>query len=214
MTSPNGKPLPSTPIELAALVDGELSPAARQRLLDWLAEHPEAAGELRDQRLLSRQNVELWNQVSPPMPSNAHWQSVLNHIEDAVDRGPGVRHRRRRGVLVMVLGPLAAAAAVIAFLVFGHATPSIHVPMASDLDDSEMLRIASPAEIEIVSIRPADSGALVIGELPVRETLVLASPLDVRLDGMTPAPDGELPGALPADGPDAPMVYPPPPWGR
>ena len=65
-------------------------------------------------------------------------------------------------------------------------------PVVVDEGD-EVFAVTQSDDVDIVSMRHADSPNLVVGEPPVRERLVLASAGDVTLDRIQPDSDGNMP---------------------
>jgi len=107
---------------LAAYADGELSPRDRDRVDQWLADHPEGRELLDEQESFGARNVEFWHAVRPPEPSRYQWENVLH----------AVRGRARVPVSRRWLpwvGSLAAAATATAATVL-LALPSVNQPAA------------------------------------------------------------------------------------
>jgi hypothetical protein len=186
---------------LAALADRELDGAARRRAEEWLRQHPEAAVDFDAQRTLSPQNQRLWSTIEPPIPSDSRWHEVRAGIERrlAPNAEPSRQRRRnrwlKRGLILaaMVVTGATAAAVVVAALPPNRAVPPNPVTPGLLDDGEDVLAVTRPDDVDIVSIRHADSSRLVVGQPPVRDRLILASAGDVTLDNIQPDSDGNLP---------------------
>ena len=187
----------------AAYADGELDAAARRRAEEWLRQHPDAAADLAAQRALSPRNEGLWNVVEPPVPTESRWNEIQAKIERRLfdkpePRRPPARGRwLRRGLLAaaLVITGSTAAAVIVAGLPSRQTVvpfrPVIVPPIATDPDD--VFAITLPDDVDIVSMRHADSSKLVIGQPPVHTPLVLASAGDVTMGRVEPDSDGNMP---------------------
>ncbi|HLJ93275.1 MAG TPA: hypothetical protein VKU02_08805 [Gemmataceae bacterium] len=169
------------PEELAAYLDGELSPARQESIATWLRHHPEAAAEIEGQRRLAG----VWPTTTPAEPADANWASMLVRIESAVDRFRSARGRNRRRIQLGITG---LAAGLLLVLLTPKEPGPAEAPSAG-----EPLAVVSPDDVEIVSLHAADRATLVVGAAPVMGPLVLASSNDVELEGVDPADDGMIP---------------------
>jgi hypothetical protein len=168
----------------------------------WLANHPDAAAEVAGLRRLA----DLWHQTAPAEPTEAGWADALARIESALSAGQGpdappVRPGtgKRRGIawaLALLTG--AAAAVVLALGLGRHGAP--------DLEENDPLVVAEPHEVEIISMDAAAYGALVVGDPPVQEPLVLAATGDFRLHRFTPSDDGLVATVRAGEDGNAPMI--------
>jgi len=178
--------LPSEPArhreEIAGYVDGELSPAAQERLEAWLAED---AGILRE---IGRQEKikDLYASTRPAEPTEAAWQAAASRSRRRmIVRVDSVR---RPALWTSRSAAIAAAAAVlIAALIIGPR------PSGQIRDDLPDLQVLSSQEVEIISLADKDHGAIMIGQVPKLENMVAVKPADVQITSMTPAPDGRMP---------------------
>jgi hypothetical protein len=189
------------PEELAAYADGEL-PAGRlrQRVEDWLADHPEAAGEVEALRRLAR----LWRSSAAPEPDEAAWAEVGQRIHQAVPRGPTPAGRGLAGKIALALGLLVSAAAVLLAINLPAPPPDERKP--ADAEAVEPLPVATADEVEIVRIGGEDTDGPVVGELPVQGPLELAKPGEVVVQSIQPNKDKTMPEVR-TQGRDAPMVW-------
>jgi hypothetical protein len=182
-----------SPEELAAYADGELDPAARVRVQDWLCDHPEAAGAVDATRRLQR----AWRATTPDDPGEAAWGRVLGQIETRV-AAERSRSKRVLGRIARIVLPLAGAAAVLfALTLHRPVTP----PAVVQPEPIDVLPVASAEDIEIISMDDADRTALVVGKPPLWEPMVLVSPGDTSEIHVQPDTDGMRPTVTrPVDG--------------
>jgi anti-sigma factor RsiW len=175
------------PDQLAAFVDGELSPEDRAEVESWLAEHPEAAAEVDDLRALTR----LWQSAAPPEPAETTWARVLESIEAALSAA-AVRPAPWRRLKWGLAGLSAAAATLILAMVLHHSEP---VPPPAEM---ELLPLVTADDVEIISIDSAGVRALVVGAPPVAGSLDLLAAGEVsevavrsEMEGMDPFYSGD-----------------------
>lgn len=197
MSPPNHDPSPE---DLAAFADGELTADARQRVEDHLASHPEAAAEIDDLRRLDR----LWQQADPPQPSDATWTAVLGRIEANVTAP--ARGARWRSWLTGLGAGLAAA---LALAVLWPAPRPVDPPDQPGGPSGDSFPVAAAHDVEIISVEDADLGALVVGDPPLREPLVLAELTDVDVKHVGPDADGLFPRVPAFEEFVAPMIVAP-----
>ncbi len=158
---------------------------------------------------------ELLRQTTPSEPEDVVWRALLARIEQGVSAPPP--RQRWRGPL---LGGMAAAGLLLALLVgwrmlSQRTAPREPSPLAVSphTETFEPLEVLSANEVVIISIDGADTPALVVGEPPVENTLVLADPGDVRVERVVPHADGARPDLHQAEH-GTPMIVSPllPPW--
>ena len=189
MTSPSDvawatPPWPPGPELLAAYFDGEFEgrdelALLRQRLEEWLSANPHGRAQLAEHRRLSR----LWAATTPPDPAPAAWRNVQNQLERCQDQTPALPKRADGRKAVDVLAG-AVCILVAVFLVKDFAkAPRVERTGADD----EPFPVASAREVVILQVEGADTGTLVVGELPVQGPLELAAPGDVTLTSVAPA---------------------------
>jgi anti-sigma factor RsiW len=184
-----------SPEELAAFLDGELDPALRVQVEEWLAEHPEESADLEELSRLCR----MVQATAPAEPAEAAWSAVLDRIEAAAAHAREVQFWRR----AVVVGT-AAAVLLLAFLLSPHVGRGPGRPG----EPAELLVLASHDDIEIISMNGGDTSALIVGYPPLREPLVLADPEDISIDGVEPdSTSGMMPNVrwVPGGG-EAPVV--------
>ncbi len=192
-----------TPQQLAAYSDGELDPAARARIADWLVHHPDRAADLEAQRVADR----LCRAVPLPEPAQPAWDGVLKRI----DQKTQIIRAARRPVSPWALWPAVglAAAVLIAVLLWwptGQLPPVVVVPAPV-----KAWAVARDADIDIVSIEAADVRLLAVGEQPFVGFVVLAGPNEITLEKIEP---DDLDGMLPKkvnmnEGTGTPMIVAP-----
>lgn len=176
-----------TPGELAAYADGELGPAARRAVAAWLADHPDAAGELEAQQRL----VRLWHESAAAEPGEAAWAGVLARVEIGLaGRAGGPAPQKWHGArFLWLLAGMATAAAVL-LVVLSLSRPDRSSEEASADPNGEAFVVLADDEVEIMSIQADDTAALVVGQPPVREPVVLAAAEDISLHNIEPDADG------------------------
>ena len=225
MTTPaQPDPADRFPDLLAAYADGELDPAARERVERWLAEHPEAREQVRAQQNLSPENWRLWRNAEPPAPTEEAWAEVRNAVEEETRARPAVpaappARRWKWAVIGVAAGSAAVAAVLLAErLTFppnpvpprgGPSQPEVVKPapaVAPPPVEVAALPVADDDDVELLRV-PGDTAWLVVGRHPLPGVLVLAGPDDVEVTDLDPDdwPDGG-PKMVTAPG-DAPMIF-------
>jgi hypothetical protein len=119
---------------------------------------------------------------------------------------------RRRVSALWYFGSIGtAAAAVFVALLVSRPTSEIAPSKAQpEVSRVKMLRVASDADVEVVSMDAADVDILVVGDPPLRGPFVLAGPGDVSLDSIEPDPtDGMMPEIRMENNPHGPMIVAP-----
>jgi hypothetical protein len=182
--------------QLAAYVDGELDTAGCQRVQVWLAEHPEAAKEIHEQRRLAQ----LWRAALPPEPPEPQWATAWTGIETALT----ARRRHRLAGIIMLLG---AVAAIVVFLMLPRPPRDMGDQPAPNLDD--LISVAAPEDVDIISMEAADANTLPVGDPPVRDALDLASYNEVVVTRVEPDIDGVMPNVHGKLGNLSPMIVAP-----
>jgi hypothetical protein len=203
---------------LAAYVDGETTQDERQLVETWLRKNPELNRALQDQQELCPANRALWQTVAPVLPSQEQWQAMLPQIESALFAGVApkpqnvVRPRHIRRLfwtgLFSVAGLATAAALVLAFTLpwRPHSLPS--TPVEEERPEP-VYSVATPQDVDIVSVRPADMPHVVVGEPPVPQSMTFVSATDVKVHGLLPDGDGMMPHVQSGENNGMPMVYAP-----
>jgi hypothetical protein len=199
--SPNEDTWAPSPELLAAYFDGEfegrdeLAPL-RRRLEDWLAAKESARAELANYRRLSR----LWLETTPADPGPAAWQDVQDRLESCLAGShslPGPKSNRPPWRARVLLA--GAAAVLVAAFVFTN--------RANAPEDEGVFPVASESEVVILHVEGADTGTLVVGELPLRGPLVLAGPGDVTLTSVQPAQRDNMVPEVHVDGSGRPIIW-------
>jgi anti-sigma factor RsiW len=195
---------------LAAYSDGELGPHARDRVEQWLADHPEARELLDAQESLRPGNGELWQLANPPTPSEREWAAVREGIRAGTRVSPVRRWLPRLGVAVI----LATAASLLLALPTGNDSevPKLpNVPQAVPVVHDEPFAMAADDDVQIVSLPESAAHLLIVGKHPLGDTqVVLAKSDEVEFYGIGSDPDGRFP-LMPLDPApdDAPMIWAP-----
>lgn len=216
-------PLTIAPELLAAYADGELDAVTRLRVERYLADHPEAAGELQDQEHLSRVNDEYWRLVSPPMPTKQQWDDALERIAKAVPAAPIVwRPLRFVGPAAALIGM--AAALLIAVVAIDRNRPHAtnHPPVFVDKhqpghltsvneEEDFLYEVARADDVEIIQLPEAAAALVVVGRHPIADVpVILASAGELQVLNYGPDDQGNLPDLDSTLGPDAPIMWAPP----
>jgi hypothetical protein len=196
---------------LAAYADGELSPEARARVEQWLAEDPEARELLDAQESLGPNNTEFWNAVQPQLPSPDQWSSAFERIAPR-----SARARRAWAGWLGTAGLLATAATLILALPGPQnpcldAPPDIPLVVPGSTADDEPFAMASAEEVRIISLPEAAARLLLVGEHPLGDSVVLLAQADeIVYFGVGSDLAGRFP-EVPADpnAQDAPMIWAP-----
>ena len=219
----NRTPINSMPHEwLAAYADGQLDAATRQQVECWLAEHPEALGELEIQEGLSPANLDYWDSVAPAMPSGAQWNRALSHIADAVMPKIARPSTYRSSRVVLAIAG-AAAAMFIAVLAIDRQRAGSHRnqsafpdetaarPAIYEIDDEDLVfRVATADDVELIQLPESAAPYVVVGRHPMADVpLLLASASDLQLLNYGPDDQGNLPDIETTLGPDASMLWAP-----
>lgn len=156
--------------ELTAYVDDQLSPPDRQRVEEWLADHPQAAAELRAHERLQA----LYEKSAAGDPD---WSDSLETIEQGIVE-QGKRAHERRLPRWGLVGAVSAAAVLLAVLAANRPQSD---PVAPAVPAVLPFPVASMDDVEIISVDAADTDALVVGVLPLEKPIVLMEHGDVEL---------------------------------
>jgi hypothetical protein len=190
-----------SPELLAAYFDGEcegrddLAPL-RRRLEVWLADHPRGREELADYRRLRQ----LWLLTTPVEPAPAAWLAVQCRLETCHTGSPPAAQGVGRSWPWKAAALLAGAACFLwTVLVFRDGTPVT--------EDIEPFPVAAAHEVVILNVEGADTGTLVVGELPVQGPLELAGPGDVTLTSVQPAQRDNMVPEVYVSGPGRPIIW-------
>jgi anti-sigma factor RsiW len=186
---------------LAAYFDGEfegrddLAPL-RQRLESWLGSNPRARAELAEYRRLRH----LWLETTPPEPDAAAWDNARVRLEACGTRPRSLAPGRGRANSWKITAFLTGAAAVLLTALFftDHATAP---------EDDSPFPVASAQEVVILQVEGADTGTLVVGELPVQGPLDLVGPGDVTLTSVQPAKGDNMVPEVHIAGSGRPIIW-------
>ncbi len=174
------------PEQLAAYADGELTPAERKRVEDWLNRRPRRWADVEAHRDLA----DLFRATWPADPTEAAWADAERRIRQRL--GPVARHRPWAAPLAYTpaLIPVAAAVALV-MLWLGR--PPAPDPWGANADAPDTYPVMDRHDVEILSMAPGDVGALVVGEHPLSEPVVPASIGDVHITSINWAREGPPP---------------------
>jgi anti-sigma factor RsiW len=196
--------------DLAAYLEGELITARWLQVEAWLAEHPEVAAELESQRELAVYWSHVFQSHRPPEPSAEQWDKTLAQVESGLARPAASRAVERYLARPMPRSGgrwtrwFAAAAAVMAMMLAGE---RLSRPVISA---DEVFPVATPEEVDILSVHGQDMAYLVVGDTPLKEPLALATGEDILVESIQPDADGMVPhvGMTPEDTASPMLVAP------
>lgn len=210
---------------LAGYADGELEPADRDAVREWLARDPSARAELAAQRAFGP-HAPLWERAEAPEPSSAAWLAVRRGIEARLNpAAPRAGSPGRFRTAAWVVGALAASA-VAASVAWVALVPGAKLPpveggaaprevakvgperapapravLTSDpLAEYAVLPVASDDEVSLERVPDTRAGWLPIGRHPLPEELALATADEVHW------PAFDLTPVWPAGGPKVPTT--------
>lgn len=205
MSDPMRDHLP--PEWLAAYADGELTAGERDRVENWLADHPEARELLDAQESLGPRNREFWQAVEPPSPMSAQWSRVRNAITAAKPVRPSRSWLRWFGSA----GLLATAACLLILSLpdrAGVQPPEVEENLPAAV---EPIAMASTDDVEIISLPESAAALLVVGDHPLNgSSMALARFGEVQFYGVGSDVAGRFPD-LPSDAntEEIPIVWAP-----
>jgi hypothetical protein len=206
MISPNEGNWAPSPELLAAYFDGEFEgrddlACLRKRLEAWL----ESSSNARSEVCAFRQLRQLWQETSPQEPSSAAWQKIQSELSLCSTGNSSARthpvkpssvsYISRRAVLLWI----GAACLLLSTFFFNRLSP---IP-----NDDEPFPVASEREVVILHVEGADTGTLVVGELPLYGPLELIGPGEVTLTSIQPAQRDNMIPEVHIGGPGAPIIW-------
>jgi len=198
---------------LAAYADGELPPADCARVEEWLRENQEGRELIEAQEFVGPNNAEFWHAARPPMPSARQWKKVADQVREG-SRAAVLRRRVGRASAPA----LVATAAALVMLFPGPAKPPVDAPYAGlqpttgVIVADEPIELASDADIVIVSLPEAAADLLLMGEHPLRgSVLEFARAGDIEFFSVGSDPAGRFPEmpATDASANDITMIWAP-----
>jgi hypothetical protein len=111
----------------------------------------------------------------------------------------------------MAAALVAAAAVVLLAVTLNRAPRPVSPPGGGDAPVAEEpWPVASPDDVEIVSMDDRDRGALIVGEPPLNETVELLTADEVRVSKLEPDAQGRVGRVYGLNGSGTPMVIMPP----
>jgi anti-sigma factor RsiW len=192
---------------LAAYADGELEgrddlAVLKERVEDWLAQHPEAEAELEQLRQLKQ----AWQDTTPSPPAPHVWQRLLRELEQPLRPAPATTRSAWRRSAAMATA-LAACVALALALWSAHRPDAVPSPQPALSADEAPFAVAAAHEVEILDVDGADTHTLVVGELPVQGPLVLAAPGEITVTSVQPAARDNMVPEVNLQGPGRPMIW-------
>ena len=179
------------PEQIAAWVDGELSPGETGLVESWMADHPEARREADSMAQMTR----LYRDQPLPMPSEDRWQVALDRIRPRVAPSPGAVWRWR-----LLLGLTLASAALVGAVILARSLwptptptrePFVQTPAVSGEDeDEEPFAVARLSEVHIIQMDAADADRVVTGQALIG-TMDFAGQGDIEVVTVQANPDEE-----------------------
>jgi hypothetical protein len=198
-----------SPELLAAYFDGEFEcrddlARLRARLERWLTEHPEAREELAEYHRLRQ----LWQETTPADPLPARWDHLLDELASRRLHGSAAVGWRPGWSWTWKAAALAGIAACVALLVNAVVNRAIvpNDPPALVQDD-EPFPVATAEEIVVLRVEGADTGSLVVGQLPLQGPLELIGPNDFTLTSVQPHPRDNMVPHVRVGGTRSPMIW-------
>jgi len=190
---------------LAAYADGEFEGRddlviLKQRVEDWLANHPEGAQEL----ARIRQLKSAWQQTTPADPDPAVWQRMLQTLTDPPKK-PASRCPSWRRTMEIAAG--VAACVIVGLAIWAYGLRRSPAPAPAPVETEEPFSVAAAHEVEILAVEGADTQTLVVGALPVQGPLELAGPGDVTVTSVQPAARDNMMPEIRVQGPGRPMIW-------
>jgi len=217
MISPNEGNWAPSPELLAAYFDGEFEgrddlACLRRRLEAWLETSTSARSDLCAYRHLRQ----LWQETSPREPSPVVWQKLQSELisiqkndktlcaqcslsDRANTEKPSTSNHRPNYSWKSTF--IWTAAACLLFKVLLLKGPLPHP------DDDEPFPVASEREVVILHVEGADTGTLVVGELPLYGPLELIGPGEVTLTSIQPAQRDNMIPEVYVAGPGPPIIW-------
>ena len=217
MSGPDKHDWKPDPQLLAAFFDGELEGRddlddLRTRVEGWLQHNPEAAGPCAEQRKL----VELWRDTAPREPNAETWKRVLVNIQSEHNKPTCAPTSRRAWLTASVI---AASVTLLLGLAFGGVRYTFSLnkkdlsvvkapnDKTNHAEDVEVFPVATNDEVMVTLIEGADTHAVMVGELPVSEPLLLAETGDVRVFAVHSEASNKMRPQIEQDGPRRPMIW-------
>lgn len=187
---------------LAGYFEGTLPLQERQRVADWLAQHPDVAAEFTALQEVQHQV----RSASVPEPSERIWAAVRERIEQGLAQtATEQKAESGRGSRWGTAAWAAAAAGILVLVGWHHWTPK---PIDGVAEMA--FPIASPEDVEIVSVDAAGARALLVGEPPVQAALVMMAAGDATLKSVEIVPAGQFPEVWMGPGEqESPMIVAP-----
>lgn len=176
---------------VAAYFDGEFegrddTASLRRQVEAWLTANPDARTQLADYRRLRQ----LWQQTSPAEPRGRPWEKVLAGVRQQLGQSQaGSPRRPARSWLWW-----ASAAACIGLVGLAWTrlmpvqapSPRDHFVSTQSGDEDLPWTVARADEVTILGVEGEDTGTVVVGELPLKGKLELATQDEIRVTSMQP----------------------------
>jgi len=140
---------------------------------------PDSPTDAEVQRRLAR----LMDDTAPPLPTDEQWADVLARIERDL-AAPPARPRSWSRRVFAATAVLAVAAVVVLAVALQRPPADQRTP--NDALPEDPWPVASADDVLILSMDDRDRGALVVGEPPVNESLVLMAADEVKVENVQP----------------------------
>jgi hypothetical protein len=161
--------------ELAAYVDDELDEVRRSAIEAWLANHPELAAEVQQQRRLA----DIWQATPPAQPSEKQWGEILARVETAALPLPWPQPLWRRPGFSFTLAVLGTAAV----LLFAFSLLRWHKAPHGYPNDDSRFRQGMPDRPELVQAQAEEQPRLIADHPPHSAGSDQTRPVGLRLPG-------------------------------
>lgn len=148
---------------------------------------------------------------APAEPSEAEWATVLEGVRRGLERphvtATPVARRWRLGAL---MAAALAAAAVVALALAIPYFRTAPLEITDEHADVVQFPVTDTEDVEILSVDTADSGAIVVGDLPLQKPIVFMEPGDVALRSLQRDAEGDFPDVhMHPEGEQSPMIWAP-----
>lgn len=175
-----------------AFFDGELSPEEQAEVEQSLASSPELQADLEAWSQLQQ----LCDEVAIEEPSQVKWEASLSEVRKKITGSSSTSQPRQPASFPWLLALAGVAAAAVVMVGVGvlfwnpagapenSGEKPQAVPVIAEEEDEffgEEMVIAGATDVEIISMEDYDVDALVIGEPPLSEPMLLAGPGDITI---------------------------------
>jgi hypothetical protein len=134
---------------------------------------------------------------------------VQDVLDAPVAAAPALAARPQRRWRYLVSGVSAAAVAVLALFLVRTADVPTPNPVSNPSSAGVPFVMATTADVDIISLDNQDAATVVVGQVPLAGSVVLAAAGEVELKHVQKEPDGMVPRAQMNDAGLAPMIIAP-----